>query len=88
MRLDAQSVRTLVDHRKKETERCPHAGRASKGDGSPVILDDLVGEGQAQTGSFFLGREEGVEDAVCCESGIPAPVSSISIFTLRLGVPR
>src|SRR5262245_38656881 len=61
----AQAVaRTLVDQRKKETEGRPHAGRATEGDGAPMVLDDLVGQGEPEPGTSLLGREEGVEDPV------------------------
>src|ERR1700694_1297452 len=54
----------LPEHRKKKSKGRAHASRTSTGDAAPMVLDDLMDEGQPQPCSAFLRCEEGVEDLI------------------------
>src|SRR3970282_926697 len=79
----------LTEHRQKKSKGCPHAGRASKGDAAPVVLDDLMDKGQPQSCSAFLGRKEGVADLISLRSrGACRAVSDLHLHAAPGRPPR
>src|SRR5262245_46523739 len=48
--------------RKRHREHRALPGGTAEGHGAAVLLDDLVGDGQAESGTSGLGGEERIED--------------------------
>ena len=67
-RLDIEATRGWFvvgeGYREDHPEGGPGARHAAEGDAAAMVLDDLVGEGEAKACSGGLGGEEWVEDLV------------------------
>src|SRR5262249_3572314 len=79
------SCRTGDSHRKLHSERGATAPPVEDFNGSPMLLNDTVGDAQAETGTFLraLRGEERIVDAV--QVFRSDPVAGIRHFDLRAG---
>src|SRR5262249_40672583 len=64
---------------KRDLERRAASWRATEGDDRPMVLNDLVREGQAESGAPALRREERIEDLV----GVRCGDAEAGVFDLQ-----
>src|SRR5262245_53397595 len=73
----------IGEQREHDPEDGAAARNGSEVDAAAVVLDDLVGQGQAQPGTAVLGREERVEDAI----GVPGRDADAAVLDLHADAP-